>query len=82
MSDISFPNLDTKMMYKMIFIYNSLEQGWSVKKRDGKYIFQKSHDGKREVFQDEYLEKFIIENSSMDSLKWIGALYGWDRSSV
>jgi hypothetical protein len=53
----------------MIFIYNSLEQGWSVKKRDGKYIFQKSHDGKREVFQDEYLEKFIIENSSMDSLK-------------
>lgn len=63
------PNLDTKMMYKMIFIYNSLEQGWSVKKRDGKYIFQKSHDGKREVFQDEYLEKFIIENSSMDSLK-------------
>lgn len=61
-------NLDTKIIYKMSFIYKSLEQGWSVRKRDGKYIFQKSHDGKKEVFQDDYLEKFIIENSSMDSL--------------
>lgn len=51
----------------MAFIYNSLEQGWCVKKRDGKYIFQKSHNGKREIFQDDYLEKFITENSSMDN---------------
>jgi hypothetical protein len=35
----------------MAFIYNSLDQGWSVKKRDGKYIFQKSHNGKREIFR-------------------------------
>jgi hypothetical protein len=59
-------DLDQKTIYKMAFIYNSLEQGWSVKKRDGKYIFQKSHNGKREIFQDDYLEKFITENSSMD----------------
>jgi hypothetical protein len=39
-----------------------------VKKRDGKYIFQKLHNGKKEIFQDDYLEKFITENSSMDSL--------------
>ena len=60
-------DLDQKTIYKMSFIYNSLEQGWSVKKRDGKYIFQKSHNGKREIFQDDYLEKFITENSSMDN---------------
>lgn len=59
-------DLDQKTIYKMAFIYNSLEQGWCVKKRDGKYIFQKSHNGKREIFQDDYLEKFITENSSMD----------------
>ena len=59
-------DLDQKTIYKMAFIYNSLEQGWSVKKRDGKYIFQKSHNGKREIFQDDYLEKFITDNSSMD----------------
>ena len=53
----------------MAFIYNSLEQGWSVKKRDGNYIFQKAHNGKKEIFQDDYLEKFILENSSMETLR-------------
>ncbi len=62
-------DLDQKIIYKMAFIYNSLDQGWSVKKRDGKYIFQKSHNGKREIFQDDYLEKFITQNSSMDTLR-------------
>jgi hypothetical protein len=62
-------DLDTKTIYKMAFIYNSLEQGWSVKKRDGNYIFQKAHNGKKEIFQDDYLEKFILENSSMETLR-------------
>ena len=65
MSGQGRPDLDTKTIYKMAFIFKSLEQGWSVKKRDGKYIFQKSHDGKREVFMEDYLEKFIAENSSL-----------------
>jgi hypothetical protein len=68
MSGQGRPDLDTKTIYKMAFIFKSLEQGWSVKKRDGKYIFQKLHNGKKEIFQDDYLEKFITENSSMDSL--------------
>jgi len=49
----------------MLFIFNCVEKGWNVKKRDGKYIFQKNHDGKREVFMEDYLEKFIAENSSL-----------------
>jgi len=69
MSQSPHLDLDTKTIYKMAFIYNSLEQGWSVKKRDGNYIFQKSHNGKKEIFQDDYLEKFILENSSMDTLR-------------
>ncbi len=58
-------NIDAKMFHKMLFIFNCVEKGWNVKKRDGKYIFQKSHDGKREVFMEDYLEKFIAENSSL-----------------
>ena len=58
-------NIDAKTFHKMLFIFNCVEKGWNVKKRDGKYIFQKSHDGKREVFMEDYLEKFISENSSM-----------------
>jgi hypothetical protein len=41
---------------------NSLEKGWTVKKRDGNYIFTKKHENKREVFRETYLETFVQEN--------------------
>jgi hypothetical protein len=40
---------------------NALEKGWSVKKRNNHYIFTKKHEGKREVWKDEYLDNFISE---------------------
>ncbi len=59
---IDLSSVDLKTYHKMIFIYNCVEKGWNVKKRDGKYIFQKAHEGKREVFMEDYLDKFISEN--------------------
>ena len=47
---------------KMIFIMNALNDGWSVKKSDNKYIFSKKHENKVEIFQEEYLAKFIVNN--------------------
>ena len=41
---------------------NALEDGWSVKKRDGVYIFTKKHEKKREVFEEKYLENFVKKN--------------------
>ena len=41
---------------------NALEQGWSVKKSNDTFIFSKKHENKREIFQEEYLERFILEN--------------------
>jgi hypothetical protein len=64
-SSINTSNIDAKSFHKMLFIFNCVEKGWNVKKREGRYIFQKSHDGKREVFMEDYLEKFIAENSSL-----------------
>jgi hypothetical protein len=46
----------------MIFIINAVEDGWSVKKIADSYIFTKKHEGKKEIFQNEYLEKFIETN--------------------
>ena len=45
----------------MQFITNALEKGWSVKKRNDSYIFTKKHEGKREVFQNNYLDTFVGE---------------------
>jgi hypothetical protein len=46
---------------------NAIETGWSVKKNDDNYIFTKKHEGKREVFMSDYLEKFIDKNMKLDA---------------
>ena len=53
---------------KMIFIYNALENGWSVKKREDTFIFTKKHEGKKEIFSNEYLLTFMKENLSTKEL--------------
>jgi len=49
----------------MKFIMNALENGWSVKKIEDQYIFTKKHEGRREVFMADYLEKFIEKNMGL-----------------
>jgi hypothetical protein len=51
---------------KMKFILNAVDTGWSVKKVDDNYIFTKKHEGKREVFMADYLEKFIHGNMKLE----------------
>ena len=55
-------NVDLVQLQKMAFIYNALETGWTVKKIDNQYIFYKKHEGKKEVYLDTYLQKFIESN--------------------
>jgi hypothetical protein len=50
---------------KMTFLFNAIENGWEVKKRDDKYVFTKKHEGKREVYLESYLQHFIESNMSM-----------------
>lgn len=55
-------NIDLVHLQKLSFIYNAIESGWSVKKREDKYIFSKKHEGKKEVYLETYLQKFIESN--------------------
>ena len=57
--------IDSAIQQKMKFIMNALENGWSVKKIDDQYIFTKKHEGRREVFMADYLEKFIEKNMGL-----------------
>ena len=54
--------MNKKQYQKFIFINNALEDGWSIKKINEKYIFTKKHENRREIFQEDYLENFIITN--------------------
>jgi len=52
-------NIDNINIQKMLFIFNALEDGWSIKKSNETYIFRKKHEEKVEYFSDSYLKDFI-----------------------
>jgi hypothetical protein len=58
--------IDKVKFQKMIFLYNALDNGWSIKKRKDSYIFVKNHDGKKEVFDDSYLAIFMKDNLAIN----------------
>ena len=60
--------IEKNTMHKMLFIMNALDGGWSVKKSQESYIFTKKHENRREIFQEHYLEDFLVSNFSNDLL--------------
>jgi|688.fasta_scaffold858989_1 hypothetical protein len=60
--------LDAIKFQKMIFIFNSIEHGWSVKKYKDSYVLTKNHEGKREVLEDSYLLKFMKTNLDLSKI--------------
>lgn len=56
---------DKIQMHKMVLLYNALDNGWSVYKKNDSYIFSKNHEGKKEVFVDSYLIDFIKYNMNL-----------------
>ena len=61
-------NVDLLQFQKMGFIYNAIENGWTVKKRDNKYVFTKNKKGEKEVFLDTYLRNFLENNFDVDNM--------------
>ncbi len=60
--------VDAIKFQKMMLLFNSIEQGWSVKKRDGSYVFSKPHENKKEVLEDSYLLKFMKTNLDLNKI--------------
>jgi hypothetical protein len=58
-----FIEMEAKQYHKIMFIQNALNDGWTIKKQQNSYVFTKKHENLREVFQESYLEKFILKNS-------------------
>ena len=60
--------IDKKLFYKMIFLYNSLNSGWMIKKQNEEYILSKPHENKKEIYNDEYISQFVIKNMEIKDL--------------
>jgi hypothetical protein len=60
--------VDKIKFQKMVFLYNALDHGWSIKKRNDSYIFTKNHEGKKEIFDEAYLSIFMKENVNINNI--------------
>ena len=62
-------NIDNITFIKMKFIYNAINDGWSIKKiinnNQEQYIFKKNHEDKKEIFSNNYLEQFLKNNLNL-----------------
>ena len=60
--------IDKIKFQKMVFLYNALDNGWSIKKTQNSYIFKKNHEGKKEILNDTYLSIFMKDNLDINKL--------------
>lgn len=64
--------ISSKEIQKMVFIYNAINDGWSVKKIEkSKYEFTKelnNFKNKKEINFENYLKKFLLFNMSIENL--------------
>lgn len=60
--------VDAIKFQKMILLFNSIEQGWSVKKKNDSYVFKKPHENKTEVLENNYLMKFMKSNLDLNKI--------------
>jgi hypothetical protein len=60
--------IDKKLFYKMIFLYNSLNNGWMIKKHNEEYILTKPHENKKEIYNDEYISQFVVKNMDIKDI--------------
>jgi hypothetical protein len=60
--------IDQIKFKKMVFLYNALDNGWSIKKKQDSYIFTKNHEGKKEIFDESYLAIFMKDNMNINNI--------------
>jgi hypothetical protein len=60
--------IDAIKFQKMLLLFNAIEDGWTIKKRNHSYVFSKNHEGKKEVLDESYLQKFMRSNFDLNSI--------------
>ena len=59
--------IDMVQLQKMAFLFNALENGWTIKKKESCYVFSKNHNGQKEVYLDSYLKRFMVTNMDFNN---------------
>jgi len=53
-------------IYVMHFVMNTLENGWTIRKKNDNFVFRKKHKNRDEVYSDDYLINFLKINIKVD----------------
>ena len=63
-------DLDLLSLHKMLFIYNAILSGWTVKLLSkNSFEFKKSKDSlKKELYLDDYLKNFVKDNLNIEHI--------------
>lgn len=61
-------NIKLKTIKQMLFIFNALENGWSISKKKDYYVFSKKHKGEKEILQNDYLAQFVEKNTDLKKI--------------
>ena len=63
-------NVDLPTLRKMLFIYNAVLNGWTVRhKSENSFEFKKSKNSvKKQLLLDNYLNEFVKENLNIERL--------------
>ena len=60
--------VDNNKFQKMLILFNSIEQGWTVKKKKETYVFTKQHENRKEIMDDSYLVNFMMTNLDLNKI--------------
>jgi len=55
-------------LHRLAMIQNALDDGWRIEKRETSYIFTKPHENQRDVFEEDYLNRFLCEKLKLKVL--------------
>ena len=55
-------DIDPILYKKMLLFYNAIEDGWDIQKHKETYVLRKKHEGKKEIFSNDYLLRFLKKN--------------------
>ena len=64
--DINQDDISDRNKYISCFLFNTLNNGWKIKKNKNEYIFTKNHEGKKEYIKQKYLHTFMKDNFKLN----------------
>lgn len=55
-------------LHRLAMIQNAIDDGWRIEKSGTSYIFSKPHEQQREIFEEDYLNRFLCDKLKLNVL--------------